>query len=262
MKRVLTDKERLAFALDVPSADADAKIIEMAGLVGWVKANSVFVGGGKEIIVGINKAGSKAFLDLKWHDIPGTVKNYGREVRAQLEGVQMINVHSIGGFAMMKGLVDLLDEIFADEPEKRPLVIAVTVLTSHDEESYQQVGFRGTIAEGVKRLAKLAYDAGCDGVVASPEEAHMIKTEISPDFLVVTPGIRFEEEFGTAAQDDQKRIATPYNASRSGSDILVMGRSLLRGGPAAVERAYKDIARARKERFGDPLAEGCTGSYS
>lgn len=241
----IESKDRLAFALDVPALEARPQIDLMAGNVGWIKTNSVFVGGGRDIIDMIRTRRTKVFLDLKWHDIPNTVENYVNEALINLNGVGMFNVHASGGFKMMRSAVDKAKED-ADKWEfEKPLVIAVTVLTSIDNGALNnEFGIPGSVAEHVKRLAALAQKAGCDGVVASPQEAEMIRSEFGKDFIIVTPGIRFEEE----AKDDQQRLATPRKAISKGSDILVMGRSLIRGGLEAVKRAYAEIEAGLKER--------------
>jgi orotidine-5'-phosphate decarboxylase len=260
MKRTLDLKSRLAFALDVPAEKVMETLQLFGGQVGWVKANRAFTTHGPALIEQVKEIGARLFLDLKNHDIPHTVEGYAQDY-STLGGIGMFNVHALGGSKMMRAAAQELERYFGESVHK-PLLLAVTILTSHEQEDYAELGFTDSIRDGVLRLAGLAKKSGCDGVVCSPEETKMIKSELGEDFLVVNPGIRFEEEFGTAAMDDQKRVATPFNAIEDGADILVMGGSLLRGGLAAVERAYKDIARARKERFGDPFAEGCTGSYS
>lgn len=237
--RILRLDERLAFALDVPALQAQEQINLLGGKVGWIKTNSVFVGGGIEVLKAITDSGSRIFLDLKFHDIPNTLENYANEV-GQFGNVGMFNIHASGGRKMMEAVVKKAGETFVN----RPLIIAVTILTSIDEKVFDEIGFHGSISDQVLRLAKLAKDSGCDGVVASPLEAQIIKEKLGDDFIVVTPAIRFFEE----AKDDQARLATPKNAIAGGSDILVMGRSLLKGGVEAVNRAYAEIKDGLKER--------------
>ena len=234
MAKKISLKDRLAFAVDVPSSEAPALVAKLAGKVGWMKFNSAFIGQGKAIIDQAWKAGTKTFFDPKWKDIPNTLENYVKEL-VDMQGARMFNVHADGGRKMMTKVAETIHNLFPDE--NCPLVIAVTVLTSFDQAEFTEAGYAGTIPEQVLRLAKLAKDCGCDGVVASPQEAAMLKREVGDDFLVVTPGIRFEEE----ATDDQARLATPKAAIIAGSDILVMGRSLIKGGEAAVRRAYQEI---------------------
>ncbi len=240
-------KDRLALALDVPALEAQQQINLMAGNVGWIKINSVFVGGGHDIVDKIRQGRTKVFLDLKFHDIPNTVENYTNAALINLNGIGMFNVHASGGLKMMKGAVDKAKEASETWEFKKPLVIAVTLLTSIDKIALnEELGVPGEVADHVKRLAALAHKAGCDGVVASPEEAGMIRSEFGDDFVIITPAIRFDEE----AKNDQQRLATPKKAIAAGSDILVMGRSLIKGGLDAVKRAYAEIGSGLKERAG------------
>ena len=156
------------------------------------------------------------FLDLKFHDIPNTV---AKAVTAAAKmGVWMVNVHASGGFEMMtKAKVAL--EPFGD---KAPILIAVTVLTSMDESELKRLGINKSPQEQVIYLAKLAKEAGLDGVVCSAQEASVLKAELGEHFKLVTPGIRPE---GSDA-GDQKRIMTPKQAIEAGSDYLVLGRPI------------------------------------
>jgi len=237
-------KDRLIFGLDVPVGEARAQIDLLSGHVGLFKINSIFVGGGHEVVRAINKAGADIFLDLKWHDIPDTVGSYATQALLALKGIRMFNVHASGGKKMMKKAVEMA-KIAAEEGQKeRPLVIAVTVLTSMKEEDLHEVGVTGTVKDQVLRLTDLALNAGLDGVVSSALEAPMLRQKFGWDFLAVTPGIRFLDE----AKDDQQRVATPRSAIAGGSDILVMARSLIKGGIVAVENAYAEIQAGLEDR--------------
>lgn len=157
------------------------------------------------------------FLDLKFHDIPNTV---AKAVAAAAElGVWMVNVHALGGPKMMEAAVKAL-ESYGD---KRPLLIAVTVLTSMDEEQLRAVGITKPINEQVLTLAKLTYDSGLDGVVCSAREANMLRQNFKTDeFKLVTPGIRpLSADIG-----DQVRVVTPKDAIMQGSSYLVVGRPI------------------------------------
>jgi len=239
-------RRRLAFACDVSSvrlgdhrSRAEELVAMMSGEVGWVKLNSAFISGGRELARQVTEAGSHLWLDLKWHDIPATLKNYITEGVKGPVNASMFNVHASGGFKMMRAVKDRLDEFFPLPGSRwaRPLVIAITVLTSLDQEQFEQIGYTGTIAEQVIRLARLTKEAGLDGVVASPLEAKILRQEFGPDFFIVTPGIRFAEE----DKDGQARVTTPKEAIANGADMIVMGTSLIKGGLAAVERAYAEI---------------------
>lgn len=155
------------------------------------------------------------FLDLKYHDIPNTVAA-ACAAAADL-GVWMLNLHAGGGRRMMEAARERL-ELRTD----RPLLIAVTVLTSLGDEDLAEIGFRGTPADNVSRLAALAREAGLDGVVCSPREAGRLRTEQGAGFVLVTPGVRPV----SAGSDDQKRVMTPGDAIRAGSDYLVIGRPI------------------------------------
>ncbi|MBH0056724.1 orotidine-5'-phosphate decarboxylase [Pseudoalteromonas sp. SWXJZ94C] len=160
--------------------------------------------------------GFDVFLDLKFHDIPNTV---AKAVTAAAKmGVWMVNVHASGGFEMMNKAKLALEE-FGDEA---PLLIAVTVLTSMDEKELKRLGVEKTPQEQVLYLAKLAKEAGLDGVVCSAQEAEILKAQLGKSFKLITPGIRPE---GSDA-GDQKRIMTPKQAIDAGSDYLVIGRPI------------------------------------
>ncbi|GEB71484.1 Orotidine 5'-phosphate decarboxylase [Pseudoalteromonas carrageenovora] len=160
--------------------------------------------------------GFDVFLDLKFHDIPNTV---AKAVTAAANmGVWMVNVHASGGFEMMSKAKQALEK-FGD---KAPLLIAVTVLTSMDEIELKRLGVEKSAQQQVMHLAKLAKEAGLDGVVCSAQEAKILKAELGNNFKLVTPGIRPE---GSDA-GDQKRIMTPKQAVDAGSDYLVIGRPI------------------------------------
>jgi orotidine-5'-phosphate decarboxylase len=160
------------------------------------------------------------FLDLKYHDIPNTVAMAGLE--ALRLGVRMFNVHALGGFEMMAKLVAEIDKACPRGNPDRPVLLAVTILTSSNEETLRGVGIDRPVEVMVPKLARLARDAGMDGVVASPKEVGLIREACGDDFLIVTPGVR--PAFAT--QDDQKRVTTPADALRSGADYLVIGRPI------------------------------------
>lgn len=244
MLREISLKERLVFALDVPAGRAPEQIELLAGRVGMVKMNSAFFGGGWPLAREVVSRGAGLFLDLKWLDIPNTLENYveALTMKPAVPGVSIFNVHAMGARKMLEATVAAVDKFFTGTKFPRPLVIAVTIPTSWDDAQYAEVGFTGTIAEGVLRLAKLAKDCGCDGVVSSPEETAQIKDECGEKFIVVNPGIRFDEKL-ESDMDDQVRIASPFGAMKNGADFLVMGRPLLNGGLQAVERAYDEMGR-------------------
>ena len=172
---------------------------------------------GPDIVREIKARGHKIFLDLKLHDIPNTVKK-SMKVLSQMD-VDICNLHAAGGIEMMKAAVEGLTR----EDGTRPLLIAVTQLTSTSEEMlHNELLIPETIQETIVRYAQNAKIAGLDGVVCSPLEAGMIKERVGKDFLTVTPGIRFAD----SKTDDQKRITTPAKAKEIGSDYIVVGRPI------------------------------------
>lgn len=195
----------------------------------------LFYSEGPAIIQEIKALGHKIFLDLKLHDIPNTVKS-AMKCLAQL-GVDMVNVHAAGGIKMMSEALKAFDGI-----EKRPLVIAVTQLTSTSKEMMNnEQGIQGEIIDSVLRYASNAKIAGLDGVVCSPLEVAMIKEKLGKDFLTVTPGIRL-----ASTNDDQVRVTTPADARRIGSDFIVVGRPITRS-----ENKVGSYHQIRKDFMGE-----------
>jgi orotidine-5'-phosphate decarboxylase len=211
----MTAKDRLIVALDVKGADAARALVDrLSGQAGMFKVGSqLFTAAGPQLVREIVGRGEKVFLDLKYHDIPNTVANAVAEA-CQL-GVSLMTVHALGGKAMMEAAVGAL-------PAVGSRLLAVTILTSHDQASLGAIGLAGPVAESVQRLARLAQEAGADGIVASPLEAEMIRGACGPDFLIVTPGIRPSG----AKADDQARAATPAAAIRAGASYVVVGRPI------------------------------------
>ena len=178
----------------------------------------LFTRAGPALVRELVAAGFDLFLDLKYHDIPHTV---ARACAAAADlGVWMLNVHASGGPRMLAAAREALAPLGAE----RPLLIAVTVLTSLDAEELRQVGVSDTPEGQVTRLARLARDAGLDGVVCSPREAAPLRAALGGDFRLVTPGVRP----AGSARDDQKRVMTPREALAAGADYLVIGRPVTR----------------------------------
>lgn len=180
----------------------------------------LFTKEGPSIVRAINERGGRVFLDLKYHDIPHTVAAACREACAL--DVFMLNVHAMGGFEMMQAARKAVDEKSFSKP--KPLLIAVTVLTSLSEQNLKEVGIVIPVKQLVVQYAKLAQKAGMDGVVCSVQEAQEVKKECGKKFLVVTPGIRLEDQ--KILKEDQKRSSGIEAALRNGVDFLVLGRSL------------------------------------
>ncbi|MBQ8461476.1 MAG: orotidine-5'-phosphate decarboxylase [Bacteroidales bacterium] len=207
-------------ACDFSSAEATLAFLYkfQGGRKPFVKIGmELFYAAGPDIVRQIKARGHKIFLDLKLHDIPNTVRK-AMAVLSSLD-VDMVNVHAAGTVAMMKAALEGLTR-----PDgTRPLLIAVTQLTSTSQETMQKELLIGAgINETIVKYAQNAKEAGLDGVVCSPLEAAMVKDACGKGFLTVTPGIRFAD----AAADDQVRITTPARAREIGSDFIVVGRPI------------------------------------
>jgi len=196
---------------------------ELSPVVGLFKiGKETFTRFGPEIVKIVQGYGADVFLDLKYHDIPNTVK--GAAEAATKLGVYVFNVHASGGLEMMKAVMEGVKSGVEKYGVKAPKVIGVTVLTSIDEETLNnELRIPGKVEEQVLYLAQLAQKAGLDGIVCSAADLHAVKDKLPPDFMYVTPGIKGPN---TAAGADQKRVFTPGNAVKDGSTILVIGRAI------------------------------------
>jgi orotidine-5'-phosphate decarboxylase len=216
-------KDRLIVALDVESlAQAAALLDRLQGVVGAYKIGSqLFTACGPAAVELVQKRGGSVFLDLKFHDIPNTVAGAVREA-ARL-GVFMLDVHASGGSPMLRSAVEAAKQATREFNVKRPLCLAVTVLTSLDRALLQRELNVPLSVEGhVLHLAKLAKDAGLDGSVCSPQEIRAVRNALGRDWVIVAPGVR---PAGSEA-GDQVRVATPEAAIRAGADYLVVGRPI------------------------------------
>ena len=214
--------DRLLIALDVPAAAAATLLADrLRGAVGGFKiGKQLFTAAGPDVVRALVERGDRVFLDLKYHDIPNTVA--GAVASAAGLGVWMLNVHASGGSAMMAAARGAADETAERTGSGRPLVIGVTVLTSLDAAGLAEVGIDRPPDKLALRLARLAQDAGLDGVVASARETPGIRAACGPEFLIVTPGIRGGA--AVAGADDQRRAMSPADAIAAGSSYLVVGR--------------------------------------
>ncbi len=176
-------RDRLVVALDVPTSKAARALVDrLAGLAGMFKVGSqLFTAAGPDFVRALVARGEKVFLDLKYHDIPNTV---AAAVSAACQlGVSLVDVHALGGQAMMEAAVGAM-------PAMGTRLLAITVLTSHDDAELGELGVTGDVTDNVRRLARLAHAAEVDGVVASPREVPIVREACGRQFLVVTPGIR------------------------------------------------------------------------
>ncbi|MGB5570694.1 MAG: orotidine-5'-phosphate decarboxylase [Sedimenticolaceae bacterium] len=208
---------RVIVALDFPSTDPALELLTRIDPAQCrVKiGKEMFTRAGPGFVEQVAALGFQVFLDLKYHDIPNTVA--AACAAAADMGVWMMNVHASGGRKMLTAAAGRLAGL-----RERPLLVAVTILTSLGQDDIAEIGYQGTPAENVLRLAALAEDSGIDGVVCSPLEVESLRDERGGSFLLVTPGVRP----AGAALDDQKRIMTPGDAIRAGSSYLVIGRPI------------------------------------
>ena len=216
-------RDRLIVALDVETlADAERMVDRLEGLVTRFKIGSqLFTAAGPGAVEAIQKRGAEVFLDLKFHDIPNTVAGAARE--ATRMGVLMFNVHASGGRAMMAAAAEGAATAARELGGRRPIVLAVTVLTSLDRAALsRELGVADSVEGHVLHLAALAAAAGLDGCVASPNEVGALRTSRGAGWVIVTPGVR---PAGSAV-GDQSRIATPGAAVSAGAHYLVVGRPI------------------------------------
>lgn len=240
-------RSSLIVALDFDSLSSAVKFAkQVADLVGLFKIGSqLFTAAGPAVVKEIAALGPGIFLDLKFHDIPNTVAGAVLS-SAAMSGVQLVNVHALGGSAMMKAAAQAISAgvpLGAD----RPRLLAVTILTSMDQKAVREVGISGSPKSSVPKLAKLAKNAGVDGVVASVQEARAIRKACGRDFLIVTPGVRPKDSAVKSKEDDQARRATPAEAIRAGADYIVVGRPILAAeNPRTAAQAIVDEIAAAK----------------
>jgi len=240
-------RSSLIVALDFDSLSSAVKFArQVADLVGMFKiGNQLFTAAGPAAVKEISALGAGIFLDLKFHDIPNTVAGAVLSAAA-MSGVQLVNVHALGGKAMLEAAVQAIS---AGVPmgADRPRLLAVTILTSMDQKAMKEVGISGAPKLRVVKLAQLAKSVGVDGVVASVQEAKDIRKACGRDFLIVTPGVRPKDHAATSGQDDQARKATPTEAIRAGADFLVVGRPILAAADprVAAQSIVDEIAAAK-----------------
>ena len=211
------DYSKVIIALDTPDEQKALDTVRLLkNKVSIFKVGlELFCSQGPEIVKKINTEGCKVFLDLKFHDIPNTVAGAARA--ALSTQAFMFNVHASGGREMMRKVREKIDKAHIAE---KPIILAVTVLTSLDETDLKDINISKSPLEQVKSLALMTKNSGLDGVVASPKEISAIREAVGQDFIIVTPGVR--PTWATAG--DQKRIMTPAQALDAGASYIVVGR--------------------------------------
>src|SRR5215468_2424981 len=228
----------LVVALDVDSSDQALSLVErLRGVAGMFKVGKqLFTAAGPDIVRKIIAMGERVFLDLKFHDIPNTVAMAG--VEAARLGASVFNVHAIGGSKMMREVTEAVTQTAERERIGRPLILGVTVLTSHTQDSLKEVGIERKLEDEVVNLARLCEASGLDGVVASPLEIAPIRSAVEDsNFVILTPGVR---PAGTSI-DDQSRVMTPAEAILAGANFLVIGRPITAANdPVAATRKILD----------------------
>jgi len=220
-------KDQLIIALDVPTAAEARKLVAAVGDAGvfYKVGKQLFTAEGPQVVRELTAAGKKVFLDLKYHDIPSTVA--GAVGEAAKLGVDMVTVHASGGGKMLRAAVE------AAKARPGMAVLAVTVLTSFEDDDLDKIGVRGHVLDQVMRLAAVALADGCQGLVASAREARQLRAEFGNEFLLVTPGVRP----AGAAVGDQARVVTPEEAFAAGASHIVVGRPITGASdPAAAVR--------------------------
>jgi orotidine-5'-phosphate decarboxylase len=221
-------RQRLIVALDVSTAAAAQKIVAAVGdsALTYKVGMQLYTAEGPKVVRDLVASGRRVFLDLKYHDIPHTVRAAVSEA-AKL-GVSMLTVHASGSDKMLRAAVD------AAKARPGLMVLAVTVLTSMDGSDLETIGMDGTVADSVVRLAKVALATGCQGIVTSAREASTVRAELGNEFAIVTPGVR---PAGSSV-GDQKRVVTPAEAIAAGASHIVVGRPITDASdPAAEARA-------------------------
>jgi len=230
-------RERLIVALDVSTANQARALVERIGdAAGIYKVGlQLFTAEGPPVVRELVRSGRRVFLDLKLHDIPNTVSH---AVKSAVElGAHMLTVHAAGGAAMLRAATEAAGN--------RLNILAVTVLTSLSDDDMQEIGVSGRVADQVLRMAELAQNTGCHGVVTSPREASLLRKALGEGFAIVTPGVRP----AGAETHDQQRIATPAQAIGNGASHIVVGRPITHApDPAAAAQAI--ISEIEKAKVG------------
>lgn len=214
---------KIIVALDFPDAASALALVSRLdpALCRLKVGKELFTAAGPDLVRTLAGRGFEVFLDLKFHDIPNTVARAG-EAAVKL-GVDMFNVHASGGSKMIRETVEAVQAVAAKSGRAKPIVLAVTVLTSLNDNDLREIGFERNTNDLVLHLATMAQKAGADGVVASPQDIATLRTHLGDEFILVTPGIRSAQE---TAKDDQKRTLSAFDAVKLGVDYVVVGRPI------------------------------------
>ncbi len=227
-------RDAIIIALDMSREEALELCDKLKGRARWVKVGmTLFYRYGPTIVDEMRERGLNVFLDLKLHDIPFQIR--GAAYSASLSGADILSIHGLGGAQMIAEGRAGAEDAAEQRGGNRTKLVAISVLTSMDQEALASIGVESPVAEEVSRLASLAVGAGADGIVCSPQEAKQMRELLGPDAMIVTPGIR------PAGADvgDQKRISTPAAAIEAGASKLVIGRPITKASDPA--RAFEDI---------------------
>ena len=227
-------RDAIIIALDMSREEALELCDKLKGRARWVKVGmTLFYRYGPAIVDEMRERGLNVFLDLKLHDIPFQIR--GAAYSASLSGADILSIHGLGGAQMIAEGRAGAEDAAEQRGGNRTKLVAISVLTSMDQEALASIGVESPVAEEVSRLASLAVGAGADGIVCSPQEAKQMRELLGPDAMIVTPGIR------PAGADvgDQKRISTPAAAIEAGASKLVIGRPITKASDPA--RAFEDI---------------------
>lgn len=230
----LSPRERVIVALDCGIDEAFDLADALQGKATWLKVGmTLFYANGPAIVYALKERGFKVFLDLKFHDIPHQVA--GAAASATQNGADMITMHTVGGLDMMCVAQKGAEKTAAEYGFETPITLGITVLTSMDKKSLEEIGISREVADQVRVLAGDAKTAGISGVVASPQEASMLRELLGPSAYIVTPGVR------PAGSDkgDQSRVATPAEALANGASHIVVGRPITQASDPA--KAFEDI---------------------
>jgi len=220
-EKQLEPEERIILALDFPEFEkAESWVKRFKGEIQTYKVGPIlYLKHGKEVLKSFSELGVDLFLDLKFHDIPSTVEKTVRQLLGL--NIKMFTLHALGGFDMMKRVSDSVAEEADKLSKPKPMTLAVTVLTSHDISTLNEIGINNSTKDEVLKLAGVAEKAGIDGLVCSGQELEFVKKEFGDRFKLVIPGIR-----PATKTHDQKRVVTPKDAISKGADYLVIGRAI------------------------------------